>query len=584
MSLQVDTTFLSPMDLPAVALAECARRHGVRCSTGAVVRRCSSTGRQISLQGIVAAAESLGLRARPARGSWPSLHALTPAQLPAILVFTRGTRTGFGVLEGVSESGARVWDSSSGHRTVSLRELQLSWSGVLLLFERANIAVKEQNYLLRRICELVFDGSRFRTDLVGRGSTIHARCALATVALTLLAAVVLTQAPEHRGAVALELIFLSIGLLASLVSSIGQAQRARASLCGIGPFDCRVMAKSRYAKVAGVPLSDIGISIFGALFLMVACSLVDGGRSGFLAAGIVALAGAPFSFALLVALGGIYARTGKTCAACIAAHCSMAAISAIAILHRNEWRDSASGVGTALLGFGALALLLMLGLVPLLRDAPRLDELERRLERAPSSGLGTLAELMASPEAPVVPANVGVRLGRRPGAVGALALVNPACGVCDAFLDELEALDAVRGEQLETFLAVAPIDSNSATDVSLCIALTAAALDAGAPALRRCLRAVKVDPARFAVGDPYAEMAAVVGVSRTDFEAHRVAARQRVFASSVLRDRHTDGLPALFVAARPCEASLSQVEEWLQTPALFDALCAVARFSNGAKS
>ncbi|HZI15897.1 MAG TPA: cysteine peptidase family C39 domain-containing protein, partial [Myxococcus sp.] len=158
-----------PSDGPALALAEAARRRGLRYSRAHVrglVERHPQAG---SLLALVEVAPMLGLEPTAGQGDLEALDALEPGELPAVLHFARDGEQGFGLLEAVLPGGTafRVWDSVSGARVLPRGELASLWSGVVVFLEPKGKGAPEPGGWHRLAREWALERWRPRTGLVG---------------------------------------------------------------------------------------------------------------------------------------------------------------------------------------------------------------------------------------------------------------------------------------------------------------------------------------------------------------------------------------------------------------------------------
>ncbi|WP_306818653.1 vitamin K epoxide reductase family protein [Archangium lipolyticum] len=566
-----------PSDGPAEVLAEAARRLGLRYSRTHVRQVLGHHERPGSLLALVQGASSLGLKATAGQGDLETLDELDADELPALLHFQSGARTGFGLLEAVSPPTAgapgsfRIWDSIQGSREVERDTLATLWSGVVVFLERSGAGDPEPGYLRHRAREWLLEEWKPGTSLAGPSASPWMRVGLATLLGVLLVLAVLAQPAGLRLPTAGLAVLSGVGLVAAL-AALSWTRGGKASLlCGSGgPIDCESVLLSEWARPAGVPLAGLGTAWFGALLLLLCTTALGGGPAPAWLVGAAFLPTLPLSALLVVA----QVRMRRFCTLCMVVH-------------------TVDFTGAALFLFGmwparpvpppgwlpaTLLLLLFLGLllsstVPHLstgeEDAHRLREHARLLD----SPLATLARLSMEPRLPLEGASLGPRLGEADAPHVLVVLAHPACGHCGPVLEEVEALVARHGEQVRVHLALAPMDPDDPRDEAACEALAAAGVAWGGPVFLQLFRAAKQDYARLRrAGEPLALVAAYAERDSAELEDVRDTARARVRAAAELKRRHARGLPSLFLDGHPCEAPLAHVATWLDQSAVLELL------------
>ena len=118
-----------PTDGPESALGRIARRLHLRYSNTFVARAVARHPQPSSLLALVEVASTLGLKVTPGRTEASELARIDG---PAIVHFDGG----FGVLEGVSGDGFKVWDSRRGSHVIERERFLEFWSGIVVLVER----------------------------------------------------------------------------------------------------------------------------------------------------------------------------------------------------------------------------------------------------------------------------------------------------------------------------------------------------------------------------------------------------------------------------------------------------------------
>ena len=620
-----------PSDSPAMALAETARRRGLRYSRAHVRERMDRHPQAGSLLALVEVAPSLGLKPTAGEGDLETLDSLEPGDLPVVLHFAADGEQGFGLLEAVLPAGAgfRVWDRHAGGRVLSRQTLSALWSGVVVFLEPEGRGEPEPGAWHRRARERLLEDWRPRTGLVGpRGSPL-ARWGLGALTLVLLVLAVLAQPPGRRWLAAAVAGLTALGLGAALTAAAWTRGSKAVGLCGTGGrLDCDSVLLSDWSHVGGVPLSGLGAAFFGASLLAQGAAALTGSAAPLWLAGVAFLAAVPMS----VLLVGVQVVMKRFCTLCMTVHAVDVAGAALFLF--GVW-PALPGPPPGLLP-AALLWLLLFGLllaaaVPtLLRDEAGAEALRSDYTRLLRSPLVTLAQLQALPAVPVDGDSVGAELGasRRPrrsvpvdGAGGDAArgtapgpghaargdgampgtsevpdpsgrsvsgddadhgaipptpeaphtlvvLVHPSCHACGPVMDGLEALvEAAPPGTLRAFVGVVP-RLDDPRDTALCQVLASAGAAWGGEALVQLYRAVKADFTRFlAAADPAAELTSAAGLDAGALARHEDAGLTRVREATALR-AHTRGLPALFLDGRRCEAPMAHLEAWLTRPEL----------------
>ncbi|HYO56187.1 vitamin K epoxide reductase family protein, partial [Archangium sp.] len=506
-----------------------------------------------------------------------TLDALDTDELPALLHFPSGPQGGFGLLEAVTPPTAdapgtfRIWDSRRGSREVGRDTLAALWSGVVVFLEHGGAGEPEPGYLRHRARELLLEDWKLKTALAGPSASPWMRVGLAALVGVLLVLAVLAQPPGLRLPTALLAVLSGVGLAAAL-AALSWTRGGKASLLcgGGGPLDCESVLLSAWARPAGVPLAGLGTAFFGALLLLLCTSALGGGPVQAWLAGAAFLPTLPFSVLLVVA----QARMRRFCTLCMGVHAvdfTGAAVFLFGIL--PHWPAPPPGLLPTALLLVLLFGLLLSSTVPLLSRGREDESLLQEHVRLLRSPLATLARLSQEPRLALEGEALGPRLGEVDAPHVLIVLAHPACGHCGPVLEELEALVARRGDQVRAHVALAPMDLEDPGDEAACEALAAAGVAWGGEVFLQLFRAAKRDYTRLLkAGEPLALVAAEAGQDSEALAGARELARARVRAAAALKQRHTRGLPTLFLDGRRCEAPLVHVAEWLDRPALLDTL------------
>lgn len=551
-----------PSDGPGEALAELARRLGLRYSrthVRAAIERHPQPG---SLLAFVEVARTLGLEPTAGRADIETLDGLESDELPAVLHFESDMQNGFGLLERVTPEGFAVWDSQRGSRVLERSELVESWSGIAVFVEKVGGGARERGYLLHRAKEILLEEWRPAVEL-SAPAVRPLRIGLGVLVLLLIGLAIHAQPLGARLSTAILAGLAALGFSAS-AAALTLSQGGRASrLCGAGgALDCESVLRSPYARIAGVPLAGVGFAFFGAVLLLL-CAAALRGPAPVWTAGALFLPTLPAS-AVLVAL---QIRLRRFCALCMTVHAVNLAGAATFLFLVPPGPPTGTPAALALVAllFG----LLLSTAVPLWSRREDDTEPLRRLHRALSrSPLASLAELTLEPRRAFEPAATGVLLGDAAAPRALLVLAHPTCKLCGPVLDELEALVERHEHAVRGHVAVAPRDPTDPWDQDLCEALCAVGLAFGGAALLAAFRLAKQDLKKLRAGDPFAALAAGLRIDPAMLAGVRDRARALVREAAALKDRYTHGIPAVFLDGRRCEAPLRHVDAWLEQPAL----------------
>lgn len=566
-----------PSDGPALALAEAARRRGLRYSRAHVrglVERHPQAG---SLLALVEVAPALGLKPTAGQGDLETLDALEPGELPAVLHFAAHGEQGFGLLEAVLPGGTafRVWDSLAGTRVLPREALASLWSGVVVFLEPQGQGTPEPGGWHRRAREWLLERWRPRTGLVGPSGSPWVRWGLGALLVALVALAVLAQPPDLRWRAGAVAGLTALGLAAALTAAAWTRGAKAVGLCGTGGhLDCDSVLLSDWAHVGGVPLSGLGTAFFGASLLAQAAAALGGSPAP------LWLAGAAFLAALPVSLGLVAVQVvmKRYCTLCMTVHAVDVAGAALFLF--GVWPvlpgPPPGLVPAALLWLLLFGVLLAAGVPTLLRNDSEGEAVARAHARLLRSPLATLAQLQAQPVVPVDAGAVGAPLGVAEARHTLVALVHPSCHACGPVVDALPGVLAAHPGVLRAVVGVVP-RTDDPRDAVLCEVLAAAGAAWGGDVLLQLYRVVKADFTRWLEAkDVAAELSAVAGLDAAALARQKDVGRAWVREAGGLK-AHARGLPALFLDGRPCEAPLAHLEAWCTSPQLLALLDGISQ-------
>lgn len=540
-----------PSDGPDEALYRIVKRTKLRYSQAFVVQAITSHARPNTLLALVEVARRMGLKVTPVE---TDAEGLKEVRTPAI-AHMRDPRGegGFAVLEAVTRDGYKVWDSINGARAIDAGTFSTWWSGVLVLIEKGDEpGPREQRYGRQRFLEIVGGGSKTpAVDDPRTGPVL--RYAFGLLAATLIVAAVFELSGSARLAAAAVMLLILIGTAAGLAmaAAIGEADNPLAEkVCRRGKLvDCHSVLASRYSRAFSIPLSDIGLSFYGALILLVASTAWIEPEMW----RVVTLA---FTATLPAAvfLMGVQVVMRQLCTLCLATHVVNVAGAVVGWLWLWGGRWTTRDLFLVILFALYLGLLLFV-VIPYFRRGRGLTFLTDRHRRIASSPFATLAQLLSEMPTEVSGSNCGVQVAGTDGDHELLVLVHPSCGKCLPVLREV--LEVAQAVPVRVFVGVAPKDPTEA-DRTLSSRLVAAwsALD-GHRVVEGYVAAKSV-LASLAAPDGTDRLAEQLSIESSAIESHTDRARSLVEAAEAAIER-ASGTPAVFFDSRPLEAPVGHL-------------------------
>ncbi len=549
-------------------LLRLARRLRLPYSGGFVSGRVAGHPQPTSLLALVEVAAELGLKITAGRTDPAGLDDLdTP-----VVVHFAGGGGGFGILERVSPRDVELWDSRNGRRRVDREAFLAEWSGVVGLIARDDSArVPEEGFRRHRFRELL-GGSGGPPALAGSKTAPALRWTIGAVLAALVVVAVAGHPPGTRAGAAALVVLSSVGLAVSTVLAIASGDHAaRGSIpgCRRGKLvDCESVISSPYSKVAGIPMSEIGVSFFAAILLLVATAAAAPGRASLWDALALAYAAAlPFALVLVA----VQVAMRRFCTLCLAVHGVVVAGAVVAwpFVDRG-WSPADAAAPVLLLGvFLSLVLFLVL---PFFTRIGRLNALVTSQERAAASPFSALARLLTEPPTPVAGATCGVRLDGPPARHELTVFAHPSCAQCARTISEAQML--ARTGHAEVYVAIAPRDGRE-PERRACAVLTAVGVGAGATELLRAYGAAKENYAALLATDPVPVLTRTLATEPGVVEGALERARELTRAAEELADEYVEGTPAVFFDGRlyPYTAPLGQLATLLlDHPALLEEL------------
>jgi uncharacterized membrane protein len=542
-----------PTDGPEAALARVGRRLHIRYSNTYVARQVARHPQPNSLLALVEVAPELGLKVMPGRTDASELARIDG---PAILHFDGG----FGVLEGVSAEGFKVWDSKKGSRTIEGDRFLRFWSGIVVLVERdEQVGGREDGFVRNRLLETFF-GSLEPPAVVASRYAPMLRIALGAVLASLLAVASATLPVEARLAAGTLTLLSILGLAVTVIAGISiAAQNSPLAdrICARGKYvNCQSVLSSRYSRVLGFPLSDIGIALYGSVLLLVATGVVGGGSAGIWSTiALVFVITVPFSLVLI----GVQLAMRQICTLCLAVHAVNLSSAAVAWLWLEPGTVPLGETIPILLLFSLFYSLLLFFAIPFFRKHQGMAVLARIHGRISGSPFASLAEILA--EAPIGerPSGFAVPLGGSEARHDLTVFVHPSCNKCNSVFAEVTSL--VQAGLVSASVGLAPKDPEE-SDRRACSAVVAAGI--GGVPLDAAYTAAKKQMRAMAAGDPVGALGKELDVDRAAIEPHLGRAREMVVGAEKLVDEHAEGTPAVFIDSRIFRGELTHLAFLLQ--------------------
>ena len=546
-------SFEIPSDAPDASLARVARRLRVPFSRGFVMRAVAAHPRAQSLLALVEVAPTLGMKVTAAEVD-PS--ALGELHLPAIVHFRDGGGEGFGVIEKVRADVVEVWDGAHGRRTVGRGDFIERWSGIVALVERAGRPTSnEPGHRRARVAESLFNVPR-PVGMFGRAGRLL-RVLFGALLVALVAAAVMAGPGRDRVAAAAVALLSGLGLTVSIVAALATSAEGNPlseRVCARGKLvDCHSVLTSKYARVFGISLSDVGVAFFGAVLLLLSTRAARGPSPetwGTLA--IAFAASAPASL-LLTAL---QVKLRRVCVLCLGVHVAVLAGTALtwSALRPVHWE--ATPVIANLSVFVLLFVIVLFFVAAYFRKAHGLEVVTALHRRVSGSPFASLADLLTQAPTGTRGAELGVRLGAA-GAVHELTvLVHPSCNRCTPVMQEVAAL--ARSGLVDAYVGLVPKDPTEA-DRDACAAVVAAGLSLGSDRLYDVYGAAKRAWRELSTGDPVHALARELDAAGADLHASLGAARALVGRSEKIVDAHAEGTPAVLFDGRVFRGPLSHL-------------------------
>jgi uncharacterized membrane protein len=533
-------------DGPDAVLYRLSTRLRLPHSRSDIARFVATHPRPSSLLALIDIARQLGVELKPGK---TDLSALDSLDVPFVAHFNGTGGGGFALVEGRSENGLQLWDSTNGARVVDEETFASQWSGVVAMIDSAPEPAGRLGQVKQKVTETIAGGLEPPSIAGGLGAWAL-RILLGAVALSLMALAVADQPDALRVPVAAIAALAIAGLVVAALMSIAIASYGgpySPGICGRGRLvDCQSVLTSRFAKLAGFSLSDVGASFYAAVMLLIAVSAVVQSRA------VVSVVGLAFigSVGAAVVLIGVQLAMRKLCTLCLAAHAINLAGAVVAWRYLLPDGPRVANLGPAALLLALAFLLVLFFVTPYLKDHSVLKKLSGDYQRMTSSPFGSLAQMMTERPTGLVGAEVGVALNDSDGRDELVAFLHPGCSQCEPVLREIHGLGSKA--QLRVFVSLPPKDDR---ERALCEAITAAGISLGSEGFVQTFGVAKKRFAELVRKNPNAEL----GVDPAAIESVVPRARELVARSEAFANEHVEGTPALFFNSLPFQGTVAHL-------------------------
>lgn len=537
-----------PADGPDAVLSRIAALLKLPHTRPQIARALAAHPRPTSLLAVVEVGIQLGLKMTPVKCNEAALAEQTP---PMIAHFENPEGGGLAVVETVSTEGFDIWDSANGRRRVERDEFLEHWSGLLVLAEAADSAATSTASGIQRRLADALAGPQESPAVVGSRFAPIVRAAFALLILMSVGIAIWTQPAETRAASSVIAALSGAGMALTALMSIAISDYAgpfAPGICRRGRFvDCQSVLTSRFARVFGFPLTDLGIAFYGAILLLLA---TQGGTPAALAILRIAFV---MTIPIALVLIGIQISLRRLCILCLGVHAVNFTAAAVATL----WLPSAAPAtnwvhSAALLVLFSLVLLFLV--VPYLKQWKTLARLMPAHARLAASPFGSLAQLVTETPTPLDGRACGIELGGSTASDELVAFVHPSCKQCDPVLREIRSLAA--GGRVHAFAVVPPRD---ASEDGVCATIFATGLAYGPEMMLRAYSAVKDRWGKKPAGDPVSLLTTELSLSAEELATYAADAQEMVRRAQDFATNHVEGTPALFFNSLPYRGPLSHL-------------------------
>ncbi len=534
------------------ALAEASRRLGLPYSRDHVRSLVEAQKNATSMLAVVETAKALGLEVTTGEIQVESLESPEPG---VVLCCGLGSR-GFGLIESVGATEVKLWDSVYKSRSLTRPQFTREFSGVLAVIELPELhrpPHPEPGRLGRRLVERLFEELRIRTDLVGPASAPGAPRVLLGLVAALLALGAVRASPVTV-AVLGGLAAVGLGLSYAMIRSVYGGSESVNFLCGGAHSGCNDLLHSRFARVAGIPASGLGVAFFSAQVMVLGCFPTGAYLTGCLS--LAVLPEAALFFWVMV-------QNRMFCRLCAVVHAVNLASGVYFLFVVSRHLPplfEVTLVGVAwLLVFG----LVLSGVVPHLIGADRAGVFQAELEQLRESPWWLGRQLAEAKQVSFDAQAVTVSVTRSPGGYDLSVIANLDCLTCALLM---KSLDAWLAEEKGRGLCVRVGFAMSARP-GLAEAIMAVGLATKGERLFEAYRWAKADPARLDLKtDAFADVADAMGLPVDELERYREIAQRQVAevpgeCAQAVGAKDYCPYPLVLFAGRRLESSLNVIRK-----------------------
>jgi uncharacterized membrane protein len=554
-------TFEMPADDPGAVLGRLVKRLRLRYSRSFVSSRVANHTEPNSLLALVEVAAEIGMKITAAR---TDASGLAEVDVPVVVHFSAPDgKGGFGILERVTASSFLLWDSRSGRRHVDRDVFLAHWSGVVGLVERDDSRrIPETGYLQHRLLESLA-GSAAPPALAGSRAAPALRTTLFVLTGSLLVIAAADHPADTRIAAVALMALTAIGFAVSTVMAAATSDYKKTLAlpgCPRGRLvNCESVLTSPYSRIAGIPLSEIGVGFFGAILMLVATTaLLPGALAPWATSGLAYLLALPF--ALFLVAVQIFMR--QFCTLCLLVHGVIAFGAVISSTFLADFPSSSDLLPSTILLAVFLLLILFLA-IPLFTRIGRMNEFVASQQRIAASPFATLAHVLTERGTELRGTACGIRLDGPPSPHELVLFVHPTCAQCSRAIDEARSLAA--SGRADVFVAVAPRDKTQA-EREACGAVVAVGLALGSEAMLGSYAHAKKDFTALLAGDPVRILAEELSLPSDRIQGVLKDARGLIRRTEEFAEAHIEGTPAIFFNSRlyPYAAPLDHLSMLLQ--------------------
>lgn len=539
-----------PEDGPDAVLAHVAALLKVSPAEGVIERSLAAHPKPTSLVALIDIAGQIGLIVKPIKANGSALGELS---LPAIVHFNTPAGGGFGVLEEVRTDTFQVWDRRTGSRAIARDAFLGHWSGVAVLLDTP-VAMDTRSFRRRRLADAIAGKMEPPSIAAGPGS-MAVRIGLGALLIALVALGIAAQPASMRLWLALVALLSAVGLTVTVAMTVAISDYGgpfSPGMCRRGKLvDCQSVLSSRFARLFGFPLSELGISFYAAVLLALASTAIGGESAVTVVVGAAFVASVPIALVLI----GVQIAMKRVCTLCLGVHLVNTAGAAVAWFVLLDSDPSGGLVVRAAALTTMLFCLVLFFLVPYFKNHEALARLSATHGRLAASPFASLAQLMTERPTGLEGESCGIALGDGSAADELVVFLHPACNQCEPVLREVRSLAA--NGRVNAMVALPPKD---AAERPLCEAVITIGLATGPDGFVRAYGLAK-EAFRdlVATEDPLPMLSDALSLDRSTVAASAAEGRTMARRSEAFAADHVEGTPMIFFNSLPYRGPLSHL-------------------------